>query len=56
MEVRWTSMPPNGCAAGRRTPGGKQGVGVKSITRNYSKKYFPLPLTPSREGRGMILR
>ena len=21
MEVRWTSMPPNGCAADRRTPG-----------------------------------
>jgi hypothetical protein len=21
MEVRWTSMPPNGCAADRRAPG-----------------------------------
>ena len=24
MEVRWTSMPPNGCAAIRRTPGTKE--------------------------------
>ena len=24
MEVRWTSTPPNGCAADRRTPGAKQ--------------------------------
>jgi hypothetical protein len=23
MEVRWTSMPPNGCAVIRRTPGTK---------------------------------
>src|SRR4030067_1025452 len=27
MEVRWTSMPPNGGAADRRTPGGEQGRG-----------------------------
>jgi len=24
MEVRWTSTPPNGCAADRRTPGTKE--------------------------------
>ena len=26
MEVRWTSMPPNGCAVDRRTPGTKEKV------------------------------
>jgi hypothetical protein len=26
MEVRWTSMPPNGCAVDRRTPGTKEDV------------------------------
>ena len=24
MEFRWTSTPPNGCAADRRTPGAKE--------------------------------
>jgi hypothetical protein len=54
MEVRWTSMPPNGCAADRRTPGGKQGEGQKSSPDNPVIFRFrhPLPLTPSREGRG----
>ncbi len=49
MEVRWTSMPPNGCAADRRAPGGKRGGGEK-YPREMQHKYFPLPLTPSRKG------
>ena len=54
MEVGWTSMPPNGCAADRRTPGGKRGGGDE-YQREMQQKIFPLPLTPSREGRGEVI-
>jgi hypothetical protein len=34
---------------------GRVGVKVRGVIRKYSKKIFPLPLTPSREGRGVII-
>jgi hypothetical protein len=35
---------------------GGLGCGVKSVFGKYSKILFPLPLTPSRKGRGKILK
>jgi len=44
MEVRWTSMPPNGCAADRRTPGGKQGGGEKCCQKIQYRVQPDFPL------------